>query len=252
MRYSDLDKTNRAVKYYSALKKACERLDIHVTIVGDVGPYKFVKLVINPDVEPTLLITAGIHGDEPAGPYGVVEWLTKAEYPDDLRIIIIPLINPSGFDDNERNNGDDRDLNRGFNIRKRPTVELKLLEKALNGESLSLLLSLHEDRGHGGIYLYHADVDEDVCRRILDDCSKVIPIVTEKSIYGDECERGMIYVGLKNKDPKHVNSLENALQALGVAQITFETPALAEFNKRSSLQAMLIQRTIDNFDELIS
>lgn len=252
MKYKEIMNESKSVSFYKRLKSVCVKRKLEVEVVGDVGRYKFLKMIINPDKEPTLLISAGIHGDEPAGPYGILDWLEKAEYPEDLRIIILPLLNPYGFDHNERENDDDRDLNRGFNVKKKPTQEIRCIEKSLDGESLTLLLSLHEDSGHGGIYLYHADVDEDVCREIIDRCSKILPIVKEKTVYGDKCDDGMIYISVKNSDPKHAYSLENTLQSLGVSQITFETPALGEFSKRKGLHSFMIQQVIDNFESLIS
>jgi hypothetical protein len=251
MKFSEVMMESKAVQFYASLKAICNKRNLKAISVGKVDMYSFLKIVINEGVEPTLLITGGIHGDEPAGPYGILQWLKEADYPDDLRIIILPMLNPTGFDKNDRNNEDNRDLNRGFNVKKKPSQELELIQKSLNGETLSMLLSLHEDRGHGGIYLYHADVDEDICRDILTRCAEIIPITKEKTVYGDKCDNGMIYIELKNTDPKHAHSLENTLQSLGIGQITFETPALAELSKRIGSHALMIQKVIENFNDLV-
>ncbi len=251
MKYKDLLNEDISHQFYSRLKLACKEASLPINVVGQVDRYRFLKIVINPEASPTLLITAGIHGDEPAGPFAIINWIENQVFPSDLRIIVIPLINPTGFNNNSRNNDSDRDLNRGFNKRTDPPIELELLEKSLNGESISLLLSLHEDRGHGGIYLYHAEVDEKYCEKILNTLSKIIPIVNNKTVYGDVCDNGLIYIGLKNKDPKHANSFENTIQALGVAQITFETPALSDFNLRVKTHVKMIDMVIDHFNELM-
>ena len=251
MKYSDQFADDPSIVFYKALKKVCKATNVKAVPIGAIGRYKFLKMEINPEAERTVLITAGIHGDEPAGPYGILKWLMESSCPEDIRIICLPLTNPTGFDDHDRHNANGRDLNRGFNKKMKPSKELEYIQEAINGESISMLLSLHEDRGHGGVYLYHAGVDTDACEELLAHCGKLIPVVSEESIYGDPCYDGMIEVSRTNSDPKHRNSLENTLQSLGVAQITFETPALADLDLRCEVHKRVIDYVINKIDDFM-
>ncbi len=64
------------------------------------------------------LFIGGVHGDEPEGvemAQKLLHWLTEAEKQHLLRPwILIPCINPDGYQKNERTNGHGVDLNRNF------------------------------------------------------------------------------------------------------------------------------------------
>lgn len=51
-----------------------------------------------------MLIVAGIHGDEPGGPEGVIEWLNRLEGKPNAAVEIIPNANPYGYTHNQRHN----------------------------------------------------------------------------------------------------------------------------------------------------
>lgn len=62
-----------------------------------------------------ILIIGGVHGDEPEGVWlarHVLEWLKS--FKTDLEWIVIPCINPDGFEAQRRTNGNGVDLNRNF------------------------------------------------------------------------------------------------------------------------------------------
>src|SRR5690349_6724391 len=44
-----------------------------------------------------LYISAGIHGDEPAGPLAVLELIRKDAWPEGLEVWLCPCLNPTGF-----------------------------------------------------------------------------------------------------------------------------------------------------------
>lgn len=63
-----------------------------------------------------ILISAGVHGDEPAGVYAVLEFLEKRSSPHlaDFRFFVLPCVNPVGFELNEAGNVSGENLNRNF------------------------------------------------------------------------------------------------------------------------------------------
>src|SRR5882762_10191115 len=63
---------------------------------------------------PSLYISAGIHGDEPAGPLAVCRLLKENQWPSNLAVWICPCLNPTGFLSNRRENSEGLDLNRQY------------------------------------------------------------------------------------------------------------------------------------------
>src|SRR6185503_12391469 len=53
-----------------------------------------------------IYISAGIHGDEPAGPLAVLRLFQDNKWPAHLNLWLIPCLNPLGFVHNRRGNED--------------------------------------------------------------------------------------------------------------------------------------------------
>src|SRR5690349_14918980 len=66
------------------------------------------------DQTPRFYISAGIHGDEPAGPLAVLQLLKENRWPVGFSYWICPCLNPNGFLHNRRENSDGVDLNRQY------------------------------------------------------------------------------------------------------------------------------------------
>src|SRR3989442_978092 len=64
--------------------------------------------------EKHLYISAGIHGDEPAGPLAVQKLFQENQWPTDLNLWLIPCLNLLGFVQNARGNEEGIDLNRDY------------------------------------------------------------------------------------------------------------------------------------------
>ena len=46
---------------------------------------------------PRVLIAAGFHGEEPAGPWCILKFLEVYGYPSDVNMAFLPMVNPTGF-----------------------------------------------------------------------------------------------------------------------------------------------------------
>lgn len=101
-----------------------------------------------------LFLSAGIHGDEPAGPLAILRFLTDVSVDDAFDWIVAPALNPSGLRRGTRENADGIDLNRDF-LRCR-SLETRSLIRWWESQALGcdLHLSLHEDWETDGFYFY--------------------------------------------------------------------------------------------------
>lgn len=79
--------------------------------------YTLHKIVINPQFEKTLLITSGFHGEEFNGPISLLEIFDEVvafARKMQVRLIVYPCINPSGFDLHKRYNASNEKFNNDF------------------------------------------------------------------------------------------------------------------------------------------
>lgn len=110
-----------------------------------------------PDRRPiSLLITAGIHGNEPAGILALFRLLSEQspdEWPD-ISLTIITCINRWGFETGSRYNYESLDLNRCFAFAS--PRELKLYKSSLNQKRFHFYIDLHEDFRCSKHYIYDA------------------------------------------------------------------------------------------------
>jgi hypothetical protein len=149
---------------YKRLKTQADRLDYQILTLGDVGEHP-LWLFHQPSAlkrAKHVLIAAAFHGDEQAGPMAILEFLEHKfdpkDYPD-LNISWLPLVNPTGYEANTRNNYLDQNPNRGFDPQDRhPSKEGQLLlaqKELILKLSCNGFLSLHEDSDlNYGFFLY--------------------------------------------------------------------------------------------------
>jgi protein MpaA len=115
-------------------------------------------------------LSAGIHGDEPAGPLALLDLMVGNFFTPDIDWTICPALNPTGLAAGTRDNAEGIDLNRDY-------LKTRTLEVAAHHRWLALqpqpdlFLSLHEDWETRGFYLYEINLGRDEpprARAILD------------------------------------------------------------------------------------
>jgi hypothetical protein len=107
----------------------------------------------SPPDAPSVYLSAGIHGDEPASTEALITWVERnSTIARRLKLQIFPCLNPWGLIHNKRSNADGVDLNRCYHNRSLPIVA-KHQQLVLNS-SYDLALILHEDYDALGAYLY--------------------------------------------------------------------------------------------------
>jgi hypothetical protein len=122
-----------------------------------------------------IYLSAGIHGDEPAGPLAVRRLLAGDLLPRNASLWVCPCLNPTGFPRNTRQNAAGIDLNRDY--LHLATPEIGTHTEWLNEQPrFDLALCLHEDWEAGGFYCYELNPDhqpslaEAIVRRVAGVC----------------------------------------------------------------------------------
>jgi len=97
---------------------------------------------------PTVLIQAGIHGDEVAGVHALAELLEGMVLPTAGKLIVVPVMNPAAYRARERSSPGGLDLNRCFpGDAEAPEIERRLAHRFMDlilDERPVLVATLHE------------------------------------------------------------------------------------------------------------
>ncbi|HEO72294.1 MAG TPA: DUF2817 domain-containing protein [Candidatus Hydrogenedentes bacterium] len=152
----------------------CDALSLDA--LGDVhyddfsAPFWLVHLEPSGPPSRRVLLTGGVHGDEPAGCEAALRFVEESAVSPNrysgVAVDVIPLVNPWGWAHDKRANGARIDLNRDF--ASYAAQESRLVHAFVQGTIYDLVLDLHEDGGAKGFYLYQIDNEEKaLCRHII-------------------------------------------------------------------------------------
>jgi hypothetical protein len=148
-----------------------------------------------------ICLSAGIHGDEPAGPLAALELLRQNRWPESVEIFLVPCLNPAGFMLNRRENAGGIDLNRDYlNPKSAETrAHIAWLERQPH---FDLYLCLHEDWESHGFYLYEQNPDQRPSRaeEMIAAVKEVCPVDESEIIEGRAARGGIIRPNLSPAD----------------------------------------------------
>jgi predicted deacylase len=147
----------------------------------------------NPSARVNFYISTGMHGDEPAGPLAALRLLQEDEWPNHVAIWLCPLLNPTGFPLNRRENASGIDLNRDY--RHLQSQEIRAHVDWLNRQpSFDISLCLHEDWESNGFYVYELNPDNrpSFAEKILEAASKFCPVDMSPVIEDWPAQNGVI------------------------------------------------------------
>lgn len=184
---------------------------------------------------PRVYVSAGIHGDEPAGPLALMELLVSGAFPPHVDWLLCPALNPDGLAAGTRGNARGRDLNRDYWHRRTPEVRAHAawLEAMPPPD---LFLSLHEDWETAGFYLYEINLGEDVPLRapaIIDAVRPWFPPQPGPDIDGHRPRAdGWIYHEAEADEPKGWPEAIFLAKLGCPLSFTFETPSQAPLARR--------------------
>ena len=206
--------------------------------------------------KPSILVCAGFHGEESAGPWGLISALTQLNPSilEKINLSILPLVNPSGFSIGNRLNLFQQNPNRGFVYQSGQVVSNShtSVEGLILQQSMTTLLSAaqhgiltcHEDVLLHDTYLYalesHA-LPSPLSYQLRDCLGRYFPIADDGEI--DECpvKDGIIF--------NHFDSsFESALfQSGSQIAICTETPGQQVFDQRVLANRDAITLFINHF-----
>jgi protein MpaA len=140
-----------------------------------------------------IYISAGIHGDEPAGPLAVLQMLQENRWPAHADIWLCPCLNPTGFPLNSRENAEGVDLNRQY--LEPVAIEIRAHIAWLERQpGFDVTLCLHEDWEAEGFYVYELNPDKQpsLAKAITSRVAEVCPIDMSLMIEGRPAVNGII------------------------------------------------------------
>ena len=141
-----------------------------------------------------IYISAGIHGDEPAGPLAALKLIHENRWLENAEIWVLPCLNPVGFILNSRENDSRKDLNRDY--RHLETGEIAAHVRWLERQpQFDFYLCLHEDWESQGFYLYEQNPDgrPALAEKIISAVQPVCPIDLSETIENRPAHGGIIH-----------------------------------------------------------
>lgn len=261
-------------KDFSSIEARLERLTgMDKLIVGQVQygakNYPIYALVTVPkklgDNRKDVLLSAGVHGDEPAGVFATLEFLEKhaAEYKDRFRFFVFPCVNPSGFEADQLESSGGQNINRSFK-KETPSAEARLVMEQLAkwNRIFAFAMDMHEippywadegftekDNPHAA-YLYetHVDKTKRIGRAMIDALPKGTEVSQWPKIYGDVADRGLVSYpeGNLNKVYAEATTLDGYVQGrFSPHTFTNETPTDWALEKRIRTQLSWLRTALD-------
>lgn len=226
------------VRRWRAVARAAR---MRLEVIHETSSYPVLCLRSRGLTRDALYLSAGVHGDEPAGPQGLLAWAeANLERLRRGNVILFPLFNPVGLALNTRANENGEDMNRIFHLKEHPHIAAWW--RAMEGVHAGLALCLHEDYDAQGLYCYEQSRNpgEDMAERFMTACERIIPRDLRKVIEGRRAAKGIIR-------PRRIPALLGlpesvALFRQGVRRtLTFETPSEFSLAVRARAQARLVE-----------
>jgi len=185
-----------------------------------------------------IYLSAGIHGDEPAGPTAALRLLQENEWPVNLDLWFCPCLNPIGFLSNSRLNDKGVDLNRGY---LNPVAEEVLAHIAWLEQqpAFDLCLLMHEDWESHGFYLYEQNPDDrpSFADKMIGAVEQVCPIDRSDLIDGRPARGGILR---PNVDPRTRPDWPEALYLImHKARQTYTLEAPSDFPLTTRVNALM-------------
>jgi murein peptide amidase A len=196
-------------------------------------------------------IFAGIHGDEPAGILGLMDFVRELdEHPEmgrSFELWLYPLCNPTGYIAGTRESASGKDLNREF-WRDSSELEVRMLETEIRARRFDGIIALHSDDTSPGFYGYARGsvIANQLLAPALDAAERAQPRDLRQHIDGFRAVNGIIhdaYDGILSAPPtQHPQPFE----------IILESPALTPLAEQRLAFMYALRSILSEYRELIA
>ena len=145
--------------YLDAVRVLAAGAGFAVRTFAEAGGFGLPVLTRGGPEKDCLYVSAGVHGDEPAGPLAIRRVLEKGWFSREFGWVVFPVINPTGLVRGTRETAEGIDLNRDYRRPAAPESGAHRAFLAESGWSFRASLGLHEDWEAEGAYLYEHNPD---------------------------------------------------------------------------------------------
>jgi murein peptide amidase A len=241
---------------YTALINRLNKSLNHNAKISTVGhikyynnKYPFKKIILGNQYSNRVLISAGIHGDEPAGIEAICTFLENKRYKDYLdkwEITILPCMNPYGFENNTRENHENKDLNRFFKY-PNPPHEVQLAKSIFLPSYFDMTIELHEDCDSYGYYLFQKSNNYNgrkIGFKIIDSLKGIIQVNSDELIDDMPADNGVIH---RLKDIRQMDWWPMAGYSFIMKTghcFTFETPTKMAMSTRVEAHLVALEHAL--------
>ena len=196
-RKKKIEMENRNYADLSRRLEALSASDLCVETAGLVEGYPvyLVHLRGDTDAPRRILLTAGVHGDEPAGVEAALRFLERdhTHLLQHFQFCVLPCINPTGYVRNTRESSRGVDINRAFE--ENEVAEVQLIKKVLGNQQFDCFVDFHEDWEATGFYLYEGKRDGQwIGEKIIQRVETIGPIDPDTDAEDPPLSRGVYQV----------------------------------------------------------
>ncbi len=238
--------------------------DLQTVVLGSVDSHPLLRLTKPAErrirgTAPRIVLTAGVHGDEPAGVEAVTVLLERSTRWAPLLagydLTIFPCANPTGYEFATRVNHQGIDLNRTFD-HPTPPPEVALIRSALEADDLEraadLSIELHEDVDSDGFYLYELGDRPFLGNAVIEAIGAVALINRRPRIEGWAAADGVIRPEAEDIIVSHPDRWPQALYSFRMGTpccLTFETPVHGlSTSRRADLHLIALEAALAQFE----
>lgn len=240
--------------FLARLEAAASKAKFRLERFGEVAGYPLVALTKRtPGPRPRIYISAGIHGDEPAGPLALLQMIEGGVFDSRAVWFLCPTLNPIGFMRRTRENAEGIDLNRDYKSLKSAEIQAHAhwLKRQPN---FDLVLCVHEDWESKGYYLYELNPTGrlSLAQPMIDAVSKVCPIETATVIDGREISETGIIRPVSDPLLRELWPESIYLRAHHTKlSYTLETPSAFPIEQRVTAHRAAVETAIGKLDRMI-
>jgi hypothetical protein len=195
-----------------------------------------------------IFLSAGIHGDEPAGVEAILTFLEHFhEYAvllEGVKATILPCDNPFGYERDRRENADGFDLNQQFQA-PNSTQETRLINKVIGQRSFDMALSFHEDVEGEGFYLWERKCPplKSMGELVMQRMAQEYPIEPKAKIEGFPNRQGVISLDKRYLEKGWTQEYYLFRQGTKYC-FTLESPASMSFQKRVEMHLLALRTSV--------